>query len=466
MKLPSADEISRYDVEQARSLALTSIKLIPGLVEQNQRQSKVIADLLQKMSDTGQMRFGSNDAINALQLQKLQQMLFGDRSERRVDGLQMPATTDAGAIDKNKKKEDKKSPKRGRTKQPGLPVVSIRHELPKEDLICDRCGGELKAWLGQFEESTMIQMIPARFELEKHLRQKYHGCGCGCIRTALGPLKMKDGSRYTPEFAVEVAVNKYENHLPLDRQVRMMKSAGLKVESQTLFGQVDDLAFYAKPIAERIRDHIRSQKLFFGDETVWKNLANKDGDKANKRFQLWSMNSKNAVSFQIVDSRSSEMAKKIFAGLKGVLMCDAYAGYDCLASAELTLAGCWAHVRREFVYAEKDYPQESKRILNLIRKLYAIETRLKGKSPERVVEVRRRQSRRILNCILRRLHEHRRTLTTMQLGKAVQYALNQWSRLIVFIDNPEVPLDNNPAERSIRGPVVGRKNHYGSKSLP
>lgn len=456
MKLPSAEEISGYDLDQAREMLSNFSRLFPGILEQNRRQGLLIGKLMEKVTDLSQGSIAMGELSRELYLARLQKIVFGDKSERRTgDGPVAPAG----------EKPAPKKGSRGRTAQPELPLVDIVHELTQDERKCDACGLELKEWAGQFEESEMIQVIPARYVLERHRRQKYV-CSCGgCIKTAPGPLKLKEGSRYSPELAVEIAAGKYDAHLPLDRQVRLMKAAGLRIESQTAFKLVDDLAFYLRPLADIVREHLASSGVFGGDETTWKNLGKKKGDAANKRFQLWALSGKDGVYFEVHDSRSGKTAEQFLRGLKGVLVCDAYAGYDHMESEHLLLAACWAHVRRRFVDAEKDFPRESKRFLSLIRKLYRIEERLKGKPPDRILQVRLRSSVKIVNRIRRWLHEHRNTLPSLALGDAVNYALKQWHWLKRFLDHPGVPLDNNWAERALRGPVIGRKNHFGSRTL-
>jgi transposase len=126
-------------------------------------------------------------------------------------------------------------PGHGRRSQPTLPVVEIRHELPPDERACPACGGELTAMAGQTEDSEQITTVKLTYQIEHHVRQKYR-CACnGAVVTAPGPAQVMAGGRYAPEFGVGVAVAKYTDHLPLERQVRMMAREGLHVDSQTLW---------------------------------------------------------------------------------------------------------------------------------------------------------------------------------------------------------------------------------------
>ena len=125
------------------------------------------------------------------------------------------------------------APRRGHgpTAQPKLPTIEVVHELAEADQTCPQCGGMLKERPGQTEDSDEIDVVERRFVLVKHQRKKYR-CACnGCIDTAPGPLRLAArpdvrGRRYSPAFAVEVAVNKYLDHLPLERQARVMSREG------------------------------------------------------------------------------------------------------------------------------------------------------------------------------------------------------------------------------------------------
>ena len=137
---------------------------------------------------------------------------------------------------KRKKKRKKKRKGGGPRPQPKLPVVEQVFTLDDADKFCESCGGELSEWLGEFEESEMIDVIDVRYELVKVKRQKYT-CQCGsCIDTAIGPERATPGSRYSLEFASKVLTDKYLDHLPLARQGRILKRHGANVFAADLVG--------------------------------------------------------------------------------------------------------------------------------------------------------------------------------------------------------------------------------------
>jgi transposase len=169
------------------------------------------------------------------------------------------------------------APRRGHgpTAQPKLPTIDVVHELAETDRTCPQCGGTLKEMQGQTEDADEIDVVERRFVLMKHHRKKYR-CACNsCIDTAPGPLRLAAqadvrGRRYSPAFAVEVAVNKYVDHLPLERQARVMSREGLTIESQTLWDQLDALATVLQPTYEALRHHVRAAPVIGADETWWR----------------------------------------------------------------------------------------------------------------------------------------------------------------------------------------------------
>jgi transposase len=296
------------------------------------------------------------------QMSALQRRLFGASSEKR--------SKSEGGGDK-----EKKAPRTGHgpREQAELPIVERTHELPADEMTCPSCGGTLVEWEGQVEESEEVTVVERRFVLCKHLRKKYR-CTCGaCVKTAPAPLRPVEGGRYSTEFAVEAAAQKYLDHLPLERQARIMKREGLAVDSQTLWDQVWALARLYEPTYERIRAHVLAQEVAHGDETPWY-LLKKGG---RERWNAWAAACHDAVYFHIDRRRSADAADELWAGYAGWLVVDGYQTYLSLAKRKppgaLKLAYCWAHARRKFVEAEPHYPAECGAVLDLIRELYLVE---------------------------------------------------------------------------------------------
>jgi transposase len=365
----------------------------------------------------------------------------------------------------------------GPTAQPALPIVDMVYELDAADRMCPQCGQALREMAGQTEDADEITVIERRFVLVKHRRQKYR-CACnGCVETAPGPLRLtthpdRRGRRYAPSFAVEVAINKYLDHLPLERQARVMSREGLTIESQTLWDQIEALATVLQPTYDALRAYVLTAPVVGADETWWRLL----GGPESKRWWAWGVTRDDAVTYTILASRSQEAAHQVLNGYHGIVMADGYGAYDALARAGpgFTLAHCWAHVRRKFVEAEPHYPEPCAEILELIGQLYGVERACPGPDPAASEEtraavlalraqLRREQSTALVEAIRGWAHQQR-ALPESSLGKAIAYMLGLWSGLTRFLEDARIPLDNNATERGLRGVVLGRKNHYGSRS--
>jgi transposase len=390
------------------------------------------------------------------QLAKRNQMLFGDTSEKREgDGPKEPVA------------EPPKPPQKGHgpKPQPKLEVVEVIHEHDAADRMCPSCGGDLEAWAGQFEESDEIDVIERRFYLKKHKRQKYR-CRCGgCVETAPAPLKLFEGARYSVNFAIEVVVDKYSECAPLERQVRKMGREGLDVDSQTLWDQSERLARLLRPGYEGLTLYILSKPELGADETRWPLLNKKNNNP--KDWHAWAIVTEDGVVYQIHDGRSAEEGKKVLGGYKGVVTCDGYGVYQSLAKKNpgLVLAHCWAHVRRKYIEIEREAPQEAKTALDLIRGLYAVEELCpKGPAGDALrLQLRKERSEPIIEA-LRSFALTTSVVPGNGLDAAIKYMAGLWSGLTRFLDNPRIPLDNNHTERAQRAVVLGRKNHYGSRS--
>ena len=438
------------DIELLRKAALL-------LQEDNKKLIRLIAKMKKELhalrgGDPEQLKLAIADLEQ--QLAKRNQMLFGDKSEKRP-----------GAKDPKAEKEPKAG--HGPRQQLLLPEIEQVHLLDQADQVCSSCGGDLELWEGQHEASEEIDVVELKYVLKQHLRQKYR-CRCGaCIETAPGPQKLFAGARYSIDFALSVAIAKYADHLPLERQVKMMDRHGLIADSQTLWDQIDALAKVLGPTYSALSAYVLSQPVIGADETTWR-LMGGSGKKngGDKKWQVWTAAAPDAVFYQIQDSRSTEAARHLLGNYAGTVVCDDYGAYKSLRKrgGQFQLAHCWAHVRRKFIDAEVEAPNESAVAIAMIAELYAIEKRANTGPPEDRARLRNEESRAVVKRIEQWVLASR-TLPGSGLRKAIEYMGHMWNEgLLRFLDDPNVPIDNNGTERCLRGVVLGRKNHYGSRS--
>jgi transposase len=429
------------------------------LESENRALSARLAELLEELSALKGETSTAQQVIQGLELQiaKLARTIFGHSSERSA------RETDRD----DEAKETKPRRGHGPTAQPELPSIDVVHDLDEPDKTCPSCGGHLEEMEGQFEDGSEIDVIPTRFVIKNHRRKKYR-CACGgCVETAPGPEKLVPGGRYSVGFAVHVAVSKYCDHLPLERQVRMMSRDGLTVTSQTLWDQIEALERVVGAAHTRLLAYVLSHAVVGADETTWELLGKKNPQK--KSWYVWALQVPTAAYYVLKNGRSWTHAEKLLAQFAGVLMCDGYDAYIAVAKRypRVVLAHCWSHVRRGFVEIESFFPGACREIIDLIGDLYEIERRCpRGSDGDDLRrELRDRESRLVIERIVEWVWRIAPDcLPESGLRKAMGYMVNMWGGLVLFLDDPRVPLDNNGTERVIRGVVTGRKNHYGSRS--
>ena len=302
-----------------------------------------------------------------------------------------------------------------------------------------------------------------------HKRKKYRfkpsiGTEKEVIITAPGPEKLMPGCRYSADFAVSVVMDKYGDHLPLERQRRRMAAAGLKgIEVKTLYNLVRLTAVNLEGVVEGVRQDILSAPVaVHGDETPWPIY----GSKKDSNGYLWTISNQAGAYYRFEPTRSGKIIDEMLKGYKGPLVIDGYSGYDHLKkSKDLVVAQCWSHGRRNFHDIRHNYPTECDEIMLLIDQLFAIERKAHNwadlkrlretESKAKIGEIREWFYAQLPQC----------SLDKAGLRKAIEYATKRWAQLTAFLEDQRIPLSNNDAERAMRHGVMGRKNFYGSKTI-
>ena len=446
------------DKDALRQAALLLDRECHKLLERNRELAEELARL--KGQDPKFVQFEMTYLKEMLAARE--RALFGDKSERRKGDDTTETSNDAGSTP---------APRTGHgpKPQPKLAVIEREHVLDDADRACPKCGGTLAEIPGQTEDSEEVTVVERRFMIVKQKRKKYR-CACnGCIETAPAPPKLTTrqdarGPRYSIEFAVEVAIAKYCDHLPLERQVKIMRREGLDIDSQTLWDQAEALARVLRPVDDALERRVLSDPMIGADESWWRLMDKKD----SKRWWAWVTASQDAVHYKILESRSQQAAREVLNGYDGIVLADGYGAYAALqkpgAGGGFTLAHCWAHVRRKYIEAEANFPEPCKEIIDRIRDLYLVERDADGDATK-LATLRAERSKPIVDAIRDwAIAQKPKTLPESGLGKAIAYMLGLWPGLTRFLTDPRIPLDNNATERALRGLVVGRKNHYGSRS--
>ncbi len=342
----------------------------------------------------------------------------------------------------------------------------IIHDIPEADKICPHDGTALK-FIGE-EISEQLDIVPAKIKALRHRRKKY-ACPC-CEKyliTATKPPQPIEKSIAAPGLLAYITVSKYVDSLPLYRQVNIFKRIGIDMDRGTLSNWMIKMGALVQPLINRLLEIAVEQHILHMDETPLQ-VLNEPGKTAQSKSYMWLIATTHAsvpiVLYHYSASRSAETPKKLLVDFNGALMTDGYEGYNgvCVEN-QLTRLGCWAHARRKFIDAQRQQPKgktgKADIGLGFIQKLYAAEKISKEKSFDERLEIRQSQSKPIIENLRQWLEKTLlNTPPKTTLGKALSYLHNQWPRLVVYLNDGSLPIDNNRAENSIRPFVIGRKN--------
>lgn len=375
-----------------------------------------------------------------------------------------------------KPEEGKVGPPAVRRKRPSerYPNVPVREEVVRMDPApsCTSCGKQMID-SGMTEDSEKLAVIPKRFEIVLTKRAKYR-CTCqSCIVTAPVPLRIAPGSSYSDEMIVDIALSKYCDLIPVNRYVAMAARLGVKgLPAHSLIETTHVLAEFLSPVYQLLRRGILESKVLHADETPHKML---EGSKTQSWY-LWGFSTTEFSYFECRDTRSGDVAGDILKNSRcEFLVSDVYTGYGKatrVANEQRVRSGlslirnayCNAHARRYFFKAWQSKYKEASFYLDAYHEIYQLGDKVKEKPPPEGLELRRE---------MRPHFESMRSRAEMQLsqypeknqyGKALRYFLENFEGLTLFLDYPDIPMDNNPQERLHRNHVVGRKTWYGTHS--
>ncbi len=292
--------------------------------------------------------------------------------------------------------------------------------IEKIKCTCGDPDCKLREIKGCYEESSEIEVLERRYILIRHQRQKYTGTVCGKVITAPGKKKLISGGEFSAQMGVQVACDKFERHLPLERQRKEMENFGLKVGTKTLFGLTEQVYNHLLPVVELIREEILSRPWTHIDESPFTFF----NPKKSKGY-VWSLSNNYGAYYQFEPTRSGKVAKELLEKFKGVVVTDGYAGYDWIdKSNALIHAFCWAHVRRKFFDSMKNYPK-AEEMVDLIDALYSIEH--KAKNFDELKVLRKTESREKVNEIEKWIDDLQgKYLESSSIGKAINYLNESW----------------------------------------
>ena len=422
------------------------------------------------------------------QICDLRHRIFGKKTEK------------SNASDEKGNPKDPK-PKRPRGQQPGSEGHGLteRPDLPvkeekvvfTETPICPICGKPYISHEDGKKESTRYE-VNVKAHVRIYNRQSMEkGCCCkGVADKLLAPIPANviPKSLYGISIWEAVLLTKFHYCQPTNRLLNQYAELGLPISPGTIAGGLKTLKEMFQPVYDALYNHQMTEDRFHNDESGWKVFETVD-NKIGNRWWLWVSRSVSVVYFQIAPGRGANVPLEYFKNIqqpKIIVICDRYSAYKSLARQMpfIILAFCWAHVRRDYLDAARKYPTLEEWALcwvEKIGKLYHINNqRCKLFDPQLPIQWQgasfKEQHEKLvekMDAIVQErdnfLASHHPDDLCLDLLTRVKYKIltslkNHWKGLSVFIEHPEVPMDNNPGEKSIRNPVTGRKNFYGSGS--
>jgi len=412
----------------------------------------------QKLSDE-QLKF-----ILAEQVESLTETIYGKKSERYKKPVK--SSDDDGDSEDPEKKRLKKLSDR-------YPNIFVNEQFVEMEPIpkCPCCSKTMID-SDMFEVSEQLTVIPKKYEILRTNRVKYV-CGCrGAVVTADPLERIIEGSSYSNEMIMDVALSKYCDLIPINRYVKMADRGGLVgLPANSLIETTHAFADFVSPVYSLIKQGILKSRVLRADETPHLML---EGDEKD-RWYLWGFSTDSLCFLECRDTRSGDIASEILVKSKcEVLVSDVYSGYGKAIRITnevrqenrmplIKAAHCNAHARRYFF---KNWPKykEAQFYLDHYHEIYQLNAKAKGQDPPKILKYREEMRPRFEAMKAKAMEELGSYSLKGKYAKALKYFLKNYETLTFFMQDAEAPIDNNAQERNLRSHVIGRKSWYGTHS--
>lgn len=466
---------SNYTEEKLDSLDKeTIIQLFLSQQDQLERLDHTLQLMMEQLADLKRHRFGRSTERHEIE----GQILFMETDGKIVFFNEAEAVAaiqeDPGAEEKEDGpcpggKPKKKKGKREKDLE-GLPVVVVEHSIEESDL--EARFGE-NGWKELPDEVyRRYSFTPAKVEVEEHHVKVYAGKKTDEVIKAPHPSILLKGSLVSPSLEAAVLNAKYVNAVPLYRQEQEFGRYGLHISRQNMANWTIQCADrYLAILYDYLHQKLYGYHVLQADETPV--LVNKDGRGPGSKSFMWVYRTgqmyteKPIVLYEYQRTRSTDHPRRFLEGFSGVCVTDGYQVYHTLGKEreDLKVAGCWSHARRRFDEAVKALPKAKQKeslaylALTMIQAVYRVENTLKDFPAETRREHRQLSVRPLVEAFFTWTKENiSRVPRKGKTWEGFSYCLNQEKYLKVFLDDGEVPMDNNAAERAIRGFCIGKKN--------
>lgn len=431
-----------------------------------ERYQRILRELKTQATKVQANLQGELEAAQA-KIRDLQKRLFAKKTESHKGS----EATAQEATCRAHRGQRRGAPGHGRTMHADL---SARHEfVALATPQCPRCGRGLSLFPGT-DDAQVLEIEVKAYRRVIHRRRYLRTCQCAGVSTivsAAPPARLINRGKFGISVWTTVLLDKYLYGRPSARLLQDLSSHGLHMSAGTLAGGLHTLTPLFKPLDIALQAKLRTEPHWHADETRWEVFVDIDG-KVGHRWYLWVFHSRSVVHYVLDSTRAAQVIQTELAGVdQGIISCDRYSGYKRFARLNpgVALAYCWAHQRRDFLDLANSYPDQTPWALtwvDAIGELYRLNgSRLEfqGASAGRDAAQNALQQAvsDMADACAASVADHE---LFPPAAKVLQSMQVHWSGLTVFVNSPWVPMDNNTAERDMRGPVVGRKNFYGSGS--
>lgn len=368
----------------------------------------------------------------------------------------------------------KRAPKKTKGKKAGdikdLPVITVEHKMTEEELTAEF--GENGWFQLEDEVYSRYRFTPAKIEIEEHHVGVYKSKKDDHFKKAGHPGYLLRNSLVSPSLEAAVINAKYVNAVPLYRQEKEFERYGVHItRAQMARWTILVAERYLSIFYDYLHQIICHYHVLQADETPVR--VTKENRTEGSIHYMWVYRTsgmyceKQIVLYEYQPTRKASHPREFLKGFSGICVTDGYQVYHMLENQreDLRIAGCWAHARRRFDEAVKALPKSSRKpamanlALNLIRAIYQEEGKLRDMEPEERLQHRQLTVKPLVDAYFAWLKENQHKIPSKgKTAGGFSYSLNQEKYLRVFLEDGEVPMDNNSAEQSIRGFCIGKKN--------
>jgi len=429
------------------------------LMTQLRHQGALLEKLTHENALLKRMKFAAqSERFNPEQKSLLEDEIEADLAAvaSEIDALQQGHT----AASPQEKKQPKRLPL-----PTNLPRREIRHE--PESSTC-RCGCQMKR-IGE-DVAEKLDYVPGVFRVDRHIRGKWACAQCETIVQAPVAAHVIDKGIPTTGLLAQVLVAKYADHQPLYRQEAIFGRAGLAIPRSTLAQWVGTCGVRLQPLVDALKAQMLQHRVLHADETPVQML--KPGNGKTHRAYLWAyapgaFEDLKAVVYDFCESRAGEHARAFLGDWRGSLTCDDFSGYKALIASGVTEVGCLAHARRKFFDLHAaNKSQIAEFALEQFAKVYAVEREATEISADERKAIRQHHTQPMLDALHEwMLLQRQKVPEGSATAKALDYSLRRWVALTRFVDDGQLPIDNNWIENQIRPIALGRSNWLFAGSL-